>query len=346
MKWTRSRLVSMAVLMVSLFGLSACGGSSGAKNPAAAQIDLSKPPAQPVKIRVGWMIPGDDIKYVMMKRPDILKHYSKWYTVEWFQFQGTAPQAQAILANSIDVATLGAASLVQAADKADIDVVVTGQQMAEVKDKGFVTTWLVKKDSPINSVADLKGKTMAVNVYGSTTDIVTRTKLKKAGLNPGTDVKIVEVGFGQMEEALRKGQIDTGAFPQPFYYMALSKGDLRPVFDQGDVQANFVQLINTFSRKFINDNPGAVKAFQEDWRTAANFVMTNRDETIKVSSEVTKLPADLLQKFLITKDDYFRTNTGMPDVQAIQGNWDFMLKEGYVKKQHDVNKYIIKELLQ
>lgn len=332
------------ILGIFLMVLAGCGtsGGGGASLPA---VDLSKPPAQPVKIRLGWGIPAEEIKYVMMKNPQILPHYGKWYTIEWFQFAGTAPQAQALAARSLDAGTLSSLSLAQAVEKAQLDVVITGQMIGEKKGQSFSTTWLVKDDSPIKSLADLKGKTVGVNVYGASLDYIARSKIKEAGLKPEVDVKIVEVGFGLMEEALRKGQVDVGVFPQPFLYNAMSKGGVHPLFVLTDVQPDFVQLINVFDRDFVSKNPGVVRAFQEDWKTAAAFVMSNRNETIKIMSGLSKMPEDLLQKFLITRDDYYRTSTGLPDVKAIQTNWDYMLKEGHIQQKQDVSKYVIADLI-
>ncbi len=326
-------------------GASTGGGGGGSDASKFAAVDLSKPPAQPVKIRMGWGIPAEEIHYVMMKKPEILKHHGKWYTLEWFQFQGTAPQAQALAAKSLDAGTVASLSLAQAVEKAQLDVVVTGQMIGEKKDQSFSTTWLVKEDSPIKSLADLKGKIVGVNVYGASLDYIARTKIKEAGLKPEVDVKIVEIGFGLMDEALRSGKIDVGVFPQPFLYNAKNKGGVRELFKLTDVQPDFVQLINVFDREFINKNPGVMVAFQEDWKTAAKFVMENRDETIKIMSEISKMPVELLQKFLITKNDYYRTNTGMPDLKALQLNWDYMAKEGHIKAKMDVNKVVIPDLI-
>src|SRR5512136_2869210 len=122
--------------------------------------------AEPVKIRMGWGIPAEEVKYVMMKRPEILKNYNKSYTLEWFQFAGTAPQATALAAGGLDAATLASLSLAESIDKVGLDVKVTGGIIMEVS-PNFTSTWLVLENSGINTVKDLKGKSIGVNVYGA-----------------------------------------------------------------------------------------------------------------------------------------------------------------------------------
>jgi hypothetical protein len=53
---------------------------------------------EPVKIKVGWGIPVENVKYIMMKKPEILKHHGRVYTVDWVNFPTTPPQAQALAA--------------------------------------------------------------------------------------------------------------------------------------------------------------------------------------------------------------------------------------------------------
>ena len=301
--------------------------------------------AEPVKIRMGWGIPAEEVKYVMMKRPQVLKNYGKTYTLEWFQFAGTAPQATALAAGGLDAATLASLSLAESIDKIGLDVKVTGGIIMEVS-PNFTSTWLVLENSGINAVKELKGKTVGVNVYGASLDHIQRAILRKAGLDPEKDVKILEISFGLMEATLRKGDIQCGAFPQPFLFRAMDKGGVRPLFRLGDIQPKFVQLINVFQTKFIEKNPEVVRAFLEDWKMASQYIQKNPAEVRQVTSEVTKLPVDLLNKFLLTKDDFYRDPIGEPDFETMQKNFDFFYESARAtSKRLDVKNYYLPKFL-
>src|ERR1700760_5142841 len=56
-------------------------------------------------IRVGWTIPAEESKFWMMRRPAEFPDIGKTYTIEWTQFQGTAPMTQALAAGAVDCAT-------------------------------------------------------------------------------------------------------------------------------------------------------------------------------------------------------------------------------------------------
>ncbi len=301
--------------------------------------------AAPVKIRMGWGIPAEEVKYVMMKRPQILKHYGKVYTIEWFQFAGTAPQATALAADGLDAATLASLSLAESVDKVALDVKVTGGIIMEVS-PNFTSTWLVLENSGISTVKDLKGKSIGVNVYGASLDHIQRAILRRAGLEPEKDVKILEISFGLMEATLRRGDIQCGAFPQPFLYRAMEKGGVKPLFRLGDIQPKFVQLINVFQTKFIEKNPEVVKAFLEDWKIASKYIYENPEEVRKITAEVTKLPLDLLNKFLLTQDDFYRDPIGEPDFKTMQKNWDFFYETAKaISKRLDVKNYYLPKFL-
>ncbi|MGA8001461.1 MAG: ABC transporter substrate-binding protein, partial [Pseudolabrys sp.] len=77
--------------------------------------------------------------------------------------------------------------------------------------------WLVKKDSPIKTIADLKGKKIGYTNPRSTSQALDILMLKKAGLKP-EDAELVKTGgFGPMVAALDLGQIDVAPVTEPLW---------------------------------------------------------------------------------------------------------------------------------
>ncbi|HAM55975.1 MAG: hypothetical protein A2X51_12480 [Candidatus Rokubacteria bacterium GWC2_70_24] len=288
----------------------------------------------PVKIKIGWGIPVENVKYIMMKRPEILKNHGKVYTVEWINFPTTPPQAQALAAGQIDGATLASISFAKLIDSGAADVrIVTG--IIEERPGHFATTWLVAADSGITKVTDLKGKTIGTSVYGGYTNIVGRGVLRKHGLDPDKDVKIVEVPFRVMEENIRKGQIATGEQPQHFYTAAHKRGGMRDLFTSLDLFEAAPLLVHTFRADFINKHPAVVRAFLEDWVIAAEWMSKNRAEAMEVYAGVTRIPKDLLADFFLTAKDYYYPPDGMPNVPALQKVFDYLLDTKEISKRLD-----------
>lgn len=109
---------------------------------------------------------------------------------------GTA--ISALLSGQVDVATAGSA-------------IRAGMQGAPVKAVLFYFKTLIFEmvAAPgINTLADLKGKRVGNNGAGSTTEVVARTLLKNAGLDPAKDVTFVNAPAGQEVQTLAAGAID------------------------------------------------------------------------------------------------------------------------------------------
>src|SRR6201999_1520517 len=150
-------------------------------------------------IRVGWTIPAEESKYWMMRRPDQFPDLGKTYKIEWTQFQGTAPMTQALAAGALDCATQAPLSLANGVVGGNLKAYIVAQHVYE-KPGGFSVYWAVKDDSPIKTIADLKGKTIGISVIGGGTQGPFAMLLKKNGVDPDKDIKLVEVGFAVSED--------------------------------------------------------------------------------------------------------------------------------------------------
>src|SRR6476646_8237457 len=169
---------------------------------AGALVSVAKAQDAPT-IRVGWTIPAEESKYWMMRRPEKFPNLGKGYKIEWSQFQGTSPMSQALIAGALDCATQGVLPIAQGMDKNTLSTYVVAQHVGE-RPGSFSVYWAVKEDSPIKTVADLKGKTVGISIIGGGTHGPFALMLKRAGVDPDKDIKLVEVSFSLSEDALRQ----------------------------------------------------------------------------------------------------------------------------------------------
>src|SRR3978361_121263 len=165
-------------------------------------------------IRVGWTIPAEESKYWMMKRPAAFPNLGQTYKFEWTQFQGTSPMTQALAAGALDCATQAPLSLANGVVGGNLKAYIVAQHVYE-KAGGFSVYWAVKDDSPIKTIADLKGKTIGISVIGGGTYGPFAMLLKKNGVDPDKDIKLVEVGFAVSEDAFRQGRVDARDLNHP-----------------------------------------------------------------------------------------------------------------------------------
>ena len=326
MRW----LMTVAAVLM----LAGCGGSDASSSDA------------PVKIRMGWGIPAEEIKYVMRNAPEIARGLGKDYEIEWHQFAGTALGVQGLAAGTLDCATVGGLSVANGLDRG-ADIVILGE-MIEERQGNFATAWMVRKDSGIDSLADLRGKTVATAAIGGSTDYIQDYHIERAaGLKPERDYKKVEVPFGQMQETLLSGRVDVGLFPQPFFSAIAATGKVKPLFHLSDEIDPFVQLLNGCRRDFVDDHRAAIRAFQDDWIRIARWIAepANRERVLAASAAETKIPAKALEGFLLTDQDYFRPANGAVSIDALQKEWDFLRERGGIKQDLKVTDHVISDLL-
>ncbi len=223
---------------------------------------------------------------------------------------------------------------------------VLAQHVGERKGESFSVYWAVAEDSPVRSVADLKGRTVGVNVYGSGVYGQMAMILKQNGLDPERDIRLVETGFPGSEAALRAGRVDAAVMNQPFALRAESKGGIRKLFSLTDLMPNTVHIFEVCRKDFTDAHPELVKRYVKDLRTAMALAREDRAETLKVVSEVTRAPVDLLDGYLLTDKDFARSADARPDFEAIQQMLDQYQQLGMLPAKVDVAQFRRDDLIQ
>jgi len=145
---------------------------------------------------------------------------------------GASPTVlQALLANEIDAASISVTTLTSSRLQGADTVMIVG----------VVPTFVdhIISVSGITKVEQLKGKVGGVNRLGSTSDLGLRLALRKLGIDPDKDVKILPVG-GNPERfaALSKGLTQFTIMPEPFLTQAERLG-FRNLYNVTDLKIPF-----------------------------------------------------------------------------------------------------------
>lgn len=152
------------------------------------------------------------------------------------------------------------------------------------------SVFYVLDDSPIKSINDIVGKTIAVNTLGAHLDYTVRQALFNLK-QPLDAAKLIVVPGPQLEQTLRSHQIDIAAlgyWQSTFEGKLKEGGGVRAVFDDTDVLGEIAGGFAVLRRDFIAANPEAARHFVEESGRAADWSRKNPEEAKKVLAGIFK----------------------------------------------------------
>lgn len=159
--------------------------------------------------------------------------------VEKYCFPGGAPAVQALVGRSVDV-YIGSFEHVLRQRAHGFDVKAYG----EIYD-GICCAVMAKANSPIRTLADLRGQVVGITVSGSISETILRKALQSARLNPDRDLTIVNIGQGTpMYAALESNRIAAGLVPEPMMTELAADGAYRILFGFNTPFAGAVLMAN------------------------------------------------------------------------------------------------------
>jgi sulfonate transport system substrate-binding protein len=296
----------------------------------------------PLKLRVGWAVVPGQLTSIIFAKPEILKHYGKSYTVELIHFRGSTPQITALAAGELDIAALAFSSFGLAIQNAHMDDLrLIGDLYQDGIDGYYANEYLVRTDSPIHNVEDLKGKVLATNGLGGAVDMALRKILRDHGLEENRNYQIVEIQFPNMAAALEEKKVDLAGMVMPFALIAKKTGKVRTLFTMKDAMGEAQTTLMAARQGFIAQHRAVLVDFFEDWQRAMRWYYDpkNRAEAIRILSNFTKQPPAAYEDWLFTKQDYYRNPDVIPNVKALQSNLNVQKELGLLNISIDVNKY-------
>ncbi len=139
---------------------------------------------------------------------------------------------------------------------------------------------IVEKGETIQSIADLKDKTVIASGKGAAPEYAFDYLLKENGLDPVTDLQIEwKAEHQEVVGALAATENAVGLLPQPFVTVAMTKVEgLRAALDLNDVwqdldnQSEFVMGVVVANKSFIAEHPQAIAQFLTDYQASVDFV--------------------------------------------------------------------------
>ncbi len=312
---------------------------------AAAAAALSVPAlvrAQGVKIRIGyWPVAAGLPFYVAVD-----KGYFKeaGLDVEAIKFAGAQQVMEAMLSGRCDGSANGTGSgnlgVGEIASPGLFKIIATNPSNA----KYVLDEFLVPKDSPVTSIAQLKGKRVASGP-GIQNKTLAMAVLERAGA-PGTTV--TELPIGQHVAALAAGQVDAVYTLEPTGTVGRLNGTTRVLeagviakYILGDPMAPWHGGAATLTTEFIKAHPAETRKYIAAYARGIELVRTNPAEARKSLKGYTAIEGPLTGEVPLAS--YMLYNEFKPaDLAAFQKFFDLFTDKGVFEKKLDVGSLIYK----
>lgn len=294
-------VVAAAGLVAGAVALAGCGGQKagtsggqpaggGSAQPAQQQAQSG---ASMPTIRFGFL--GSTNQFPIVIAAEKGFYEKNGVKVELTQVAGAPTIVEGIVARTFDGGGVASVPfLISASRGGPLVVVASGGTIV----KGSSThELLVRKDSPIQKLADLKGKIIAVNTRASVEMILLRGRvLPSLGLTE-KDVTFLEIPFPQMAAALKGGKVDAIAAYEPFVTGAKKEVETRTLTDFTEFHPpqGFPLGLVEFHKDFIASRPEAVRSFVKAYVEAIRWSADHPDEALAIMSKRLNLKLDLLK---------------------------------------------------
>ena len=150
---------------------------------------------------------------------------------------------------------------------------------SEVEGTSAADNWqnILAKGS-INTPADLRGKTIAVNALKGVGEVMIKAAMEKKGIKPDA-FKLTALPFPQMRTALNNGQVDAIWVPEPFLSQGLNLDGDHIVMAPGPVLGRFWPIGGYAARTgWKNDNPALYRKFRIAINKSLNYAQSHPQE--------------------------------------------------------------------
>jgi len=317
------RTVTPAIAAIAVLALTitACGGSDSEESSSSSGLEKTK-------LTVG-MLPIQDAAQLKVA---IDKGYfeAEGLTVEMQMLGGGAEAVPKLQSGNIDLAIGAWVPFFQAkAGGFPLHIVADAFQTASGTHQ-----IIVAKDSPIQTVQDLVGKKMAVNVKHNLATLLVQGTLQPQGVKLDEDSSFVAVPFPNMQAALKNGSVDAAQCVEPFCTGAQQAIGARMIADLGVGPVGDFPVGGWVStEKWSKENPNTEAAFRRALIKAQQD-LADPQVLVEVLPTYTQIDAKTAATL---KRGVYPTSL---DADRLQRVADVMQQYGYLDKPIDVKALV------
>jgi sulfonate transport system substrate-binding protein len=277
------------------------------------------------EIRLDWAT-YNPVSMILKQKGLLEKEFAKdGIKIVWVQSAGSNKALEFLNAGSIDFgSTAGSAALVARINGNPIKSIY-------VYSRPEWTALVTTKDSPIKTVADLRGKRVAVT-RGTDPHIFLVRALLAAGLSE-KDITPVLLQHADGKTALIRGDVDAWAGLDPMMAQAEIEDGARLFFRKAE--ANTWGILNV-REQFLKEHPDEVRRVLATYEEARKYALANYDELKKSFIAATRLTDAVADRQFKERTDLSYSRVGTPQRESILAAGLALQQAGVIDAKVDV----------
>ncbi|MEE4857409.1 aliphatic sulfonate ABC transporter substrate-binding protein [Pseudomonas alliivorans] len=264
----------------------------------------------------------------------VLKHFG-WLEqalpqskVTWVLSQGSNRSLEYLNSGSVDFASSASLSAVLArANGSPIKSVY-------VYSRAEWTAFVVRKDSPLQTVADLKGKKIAAT-KGTDPYLFTLRALQQAGLKKD-DVELLHLQHPDGRIALEKGDVDAWAGLDPHMAASEIQAGSRLLYRNKDFNSYGVLSV---TETYAKEHPEAIKTVLTAYEKAREWAVEHPDELARLLAQESGLPLEVA-RLQLSRTDLSAPQLSAKDVESSKAAAPILVSEELVRKGVNVEQVV------
>ena len=210
--------------------------------------------------------------------------------IELSSFAGDAKLQQAMAADAVDVGIGSGPEL------AFIAKGVPELGIAVQANQPLLLVLVVQKDGPIQTLADLKGRTIAISTAGSLPEWLIRETSRQQGWGPD-GIKMVALGANPAQiAALKTHQVDGMVASVAASYKLADDGTARTLVTFGNIVSDFHIGIIYASDKAIADRPDDLRRFLAGWFETIAFIRQHKDVMVQKAAAIMNVTPEIASR--------------------------------------------------
>lgn len=253
--------------------------------------------AEPIKIRIAYPSGMNGQIPVVMEQAGIAKKHG--LEAEYSFFQYGPPAMEAFISGRVDavITSMMPVTTLLSKQPGSAEVVASLGQSSH--------SLMVGKDSASSDIKMLKGKKIAVS-FNSDSHLDLLTLLKASGLNPKTDVQLLNTPPAELVLALNQKFADAIVIRQP------QSRRLKDDFGAKVIYTWPFRFVSIMRSDFLKANPGAKEKYLAALRESILYIASNKEAASVWFGERLRLDPEIIRQ--VSADDPYYNVTKLEDI--------------------------------